>query len=456
MFVGLDNMLKISQIPQNIEDWVKRCMTFSNPRYYQMKKMGYSTNDISPTIKLYIQDKKGIIHVPRGFATIFLNSLNKAKIKYELFDMQLELEEVDYGSKIQLRDYQEEAVKRLLYFKQGGVVAGCGAGKTIILLQAISQTKQPALWITHTKELAYQAIERAEQTLSITKGDIGIIGDGKFEIGRKLTVSLVQTLMNIDIQAITDKFGCIVVDEAHRMAARSFYVPVNQFPAKYRFWVSATPERSDGLTQVVTSVGGPIIYRVGRESVPTIIPKLKIVMTEFYSHDDNYQALLTDVVSDEERNQLICETIVREMKKGDYLLVLSDRLEHLKILKERLKRMMPYKKIKILTGQLTKKEREQTMLEVKNKEVDILLATQLAREGLDLPFLNKLFLVCPKKAEGAIQQEVGRIMRPYEGKGEAVVYDFVDIRHGLFEYQAKKRLEAYRKIGIEVEKCELI
>lgn len=68
--------------------------------------------------------------------------------------------------------------------------------------------------------------------------------------------------------------------------------------------------------------------------------------------------------------------------------------------------------------QVSKKDREEIIHRANNKEIDILLATQLAREGLDMPHLTVGHMVMPKRGDtgknkdgGAVEQEIGRIMR---------------------------------------------
>ncbi|MGX1402358.1 superfamily II DNA or RNA helicase [Bradyrhizobium japonicum] len=135
---------------------------------------------------------------------------------------------------------------------------------------------------------------------------------------------------------------------------------------------------------------------------------------------------------------------------GNYSLVLSDRVEHLNILKPMLENVLPGIRIEVLTGNLPKKKRKQLMEEARNKQIDILLATQLAREGLDIPHLNRLFLTYPKKSPSSVQQEVGRIMRPSEGKENAVVFDFID-DNGILYSQFRKRRAVYKEIGMKEE-----
>lgn len=358
------------------------------------------------------------------------------------------LPKVDFNSRIQPRDYQEKAIRKLISWRQGGVVAPCGAGKTMVMLEAMARIGQPSLWVTHTKELAEQVIDRACEVFDITKEEIGFIGDGRFTVGNRLTVALIQTLSKADLEQITHKFGAVFIDEAHHMAAKSFFHPIGQFPALYRIWVSATPEREDGLTDMVFAAGGPIVHTIEQKDVPTIIPDLRVIKTEYQSTKDEYVHIIADLINNRKRNQLIVDTIAQQVE-GNYSLVLSDRVEHLKILKDLLEDSLVDKTVAILTGSMKKKERASVMERVQNKQIDILLATQLAREGLDIKHLNRLYLVTPKKAAGAIIQEVGRIMRPVEGKTDAIVYDFYDEGHGILKNQFWKRWKIYRDLGME-------
>ncbi len=114
-----------------------------------------------------------------------------------------------------------------------------------------------------------------------------------------------------------------------------------------------------------------------------------------------------------------------------------------------IKEKLPGIVAEVLTAKKKTKERERIMDAAKAQQVDILLATQLAREGLDLPHLNRLFLCTPKRAAGAVQQEVGRIMRPAPDKQDAVVYDFWDRGSPFLKAQFWRRRDVYRQLGMD-------
>ncbi len=445
----IDNAIRfnVRDVPESLLDTILLDLTVPNLDKIKAIKAGRWAGDMPDNFFLY-EIANGAVTIPRGYGSRLIGILKQHKVQFTIEDKRLTLPVVEFGSKIKLYDYQAPAVEKLVRFRQGGVSAPCGSGKTMIGLEAIARVGQPALWVTHTKELLEQAVERAGQALDITPEEIGIIGSGKFTVGSRLTVALVQTLAKRDLSGVVNRFGTVFIDEAHHLAANRFYTTVNQFPALYRMWASATPNRDDGKTPFIEAGGGPVLYSIQRGETSTLRPRVIWISTPFsgrYDSDD-YQKLLGDITKNAERNNLIVETIAGQWQ-GNYSLVLSERVAHLELLLEMLKRRLPAARIEVLTGKMPKKERTEIMTRVQAREVDILLATQLAREGLDIIHLNRIFLTMPKRAENALTQEVGRVLRPAPGKSDAVVFDFEDTNVGILKAQKYKRHQVYRKIG---------
>ncbi len=438
-----------AELPGFLMQKIKEDMTLPNPAFVNAERLGFWTGGMDREIMLYRYSGDNLI-LPRGYGPELVKLPRERGIPFKLEDRRLTLPPVNFNSRIKLRDYQEPAVKALVKMRQGGIAAPCGSGKTEMLLEAMARIGQPSLWICHTYELLNQTLERACIAFDMEPGAIGIIADGKVTVGKKLTLALIQTLHKADLEELTGRFGAISIDEAHHLAAQTFFETVNSFPALYRLWASATPERQDGLTGMVFAAGGPIVYDIGNEDLPTITPKLVVVETDYNGHDENYTRLVTDVISNERRNRLIVSTLAKEAQ-GNYSLVLSDRIAHLHTLEGMIKEKLPGLTVEVLTAKKSAKERERIMEAAKAGQVDILLATQLAREGLDFPHLNRLFLCTPKRAAGAVQQEVGRIMRPAPDKQDAVVYDFWDSCSPFLKAQFWRRRDVYRKLGMDVD-----
>lgn len=107
--------------------------------------------------------------------------------------------------------------------------------------------------------------------------------------------------------------------------------------------------------------------------------------------------------------------------------------------------------------QVTPTKRKEIMAACDRKEIQILFATQLAREGLDMPHLVSGFMAMPKRGDdggksngGSVEQEIGRIQRkdPANPEKKAVWYDFVDYNVGVFKQQYQSRRSVYRRLGI--------
>ena len=123
----------------------------------------------------------------------------------------------------------------------------------------------------------------------------------------------------------------------------------------------------------------------------------------------------------------------------------------------------PGLKVLQYNARLPKKQKEQLMRDIKNKKYNVIIATNIAREGLDIPHLDRLFLVTPKKGDAdgktpdgtGVEQEVGRIMRTAEGKTDAIVFDFVDKKIDMFQRQWYTRRKTYERIRLKFEKVDV-
>src|SRR5699024_10466880 len=93
--------------------------------------------------------------------------------------------------------------------------------------------------------------------------------------------------------------------------------------------------------------------------------------------------------------------------------------------------------------------------------IDILFATQLAREGLDMPHLTVGPMVMPKRGDtgknkdgGAVEQEIGGIMRRDANNEtkQAVSFDYVDDKVGALQSQYYSRRKVYNRVGIKLKR----
>jgi len=408
---------------------LEKALTLPNPAYAEAKKYERYLKKIPETLKYYEERKAGIA-VPRGFTCEAIRLTGDTKIE----DLRRSLPEIEFTFKGSLRPYQERAVKDASRRDFGVLESPTGSGKTTMALWLVAARKQPVLIVVHNKELLYQWRDRIAQFLG---EEAGLIGDGHYEI-RNITVAIVNSAKK-HLEELPERFGHLIIDECHRCPSKTFTSVVAAFDCKYMLGLSATPYRRDGLGKVINFYLGPTVHTVDKreleDSGSVLKPEIRQVETDFfYDYQDDYQAMLTTLVEDEDRNQLIASETLKALDRGT-VLVVSDRVSHC----EELERLLGSVSPALLTGQTPKAERTKIVEEVQQGQVKVLIATiQLIGEGFDCSGLTTLVLATPIRAQARVVQTVGRILRPAEGK-QPLVIDIVDGQVGVLRASARHR-----------------
>ena len=161
-----------------------------------------------------------------------------------------------------------------------------------------------------------------------------------------------------------------------------------------------------------------------------------------------YSKLISWISGVYERNIQIAHKLIEN--KEHYNLVLSDRLDQLRDIIESMPDYLKDDCVMIdgsMTSKKGKAQREQAIEDMRNGKKHFLFASyRLAKEGLDIPRLDRLHLATPQKDYAIIVQSVGRIARTFDGKDTPICYDYVD-NVGIFERMYKQRCTNYKKCG---------
>lgn len=456
MKIIVDNVIKILEADEKILEFCKKELEIENPQFEQNKRLGFPVYNIPRKLIWWERKGKELI-VPFGcFQKIW--QLHPRKDDFEIKIKKSE--PLKYKSNIKLYDYQEKACKSILDTKNGILVMCAGSGKTQTALEAVARLGLKTLWVTHTMDLLNQSYDRAKSNLEDV--DLGKIASGKIEIGEHITFATVQTLAKSNLMELKDEWDVIIGDEIHRMCgtpaqAGMFFKVFNSLSARYKIGLTATNYRNIKGTEKAMYIGiGDVFCEIPKEAVADRVVKatIKKVKTKYEINENcqktdgtiDYSKLTSDLATNEERNKIILDLLKKE--KGNYILVLGDRLTQLEYLQEQL----GYG-VKIDGTMVSKKNkalREQYIQDMRDGKENVLFASYgLAKEGLDITRLNRLILASPHRDKATIIQSVGRIERKFENKNMPIVYDVVD--NTIFhENMWKDRKRIYKKNGNNV------
>jgi len=424
-------------------------LVFINPEYEFRQSRGEWLGSVPPQIHCLYEQRRNYF-MPRGFLYQLLDLCQSFGLNYRLIDRQRELEPVEFQFHGVLKDYQELAYEEMTTRDHGTLVGGAKSGKTVIALYLISQRQQPTMIVVPNVALLGHWKEKLVRFLKVLPEEVGIIGDGKFEVGPRVSVAHVSALYR-RVREVRDKVGHLVVDECHRTPSRTFTQVVSNFDCRFLLGLSSTSQRRDRLSRLIYYYVGDILHQIDARKATEIraIFQADVVVrqTDFeypYESSEDYPAMLTALARDQERNRLIADDVSHEITEGAGapLLVLTQDESQDDTLKEMLDKegVSSVSLDPVLIGKGEKGLDQQ----LQSKNIQVVLANrQIFQEMISETRFEALFLTTPFNFKGKIIDWFQGMLRRNNGQQLIKLYDYVDSKVSILDNFFRMRSYAY-------------
>lgn len=475
--VELSSVAILKNYTQKERDIIVEKLTQINPAHQNAIKYGKWEHTRIPKYISYYTEYGDKLIVPRGFEIPFEYAVD--------YDDRLEVE-VEYPKfKVKLWDTQREAVKAYLDTlkdkqEKGVIVLPTGKGKSLLGIYLAKHLRQKCLIIVQKDDLIDGWKKDINLALGLRPRQIGLIKARTFRIGEQFTLATIQTLSKLPdnvIGELVKTFGMVILDEEHRSAAKSYNM-INEFHAKFRLGLTATPFRNDGLEDVLYYYFGKIAYEykeqeddediisAGNVLIKTIPiynvtykperrfylykekkeiteSELKEYLPAFYKSASIDVAIKQNlfgkikqlplkaierrkvVIYNDSFLRILIRYIVKEYNYRKSCIVFCHEVNQCELIFDLLlQEGVPVEDMQLFHGK-SKSTKEEIKSRAESKEVLITIATfSIATEGTNVKAWERGFLAGSIANEKDLIQCIGRLRRRKENKEEIIIYDF--------------------------------
>jgi superfamily II DNA or RNA helicase len=370
----------------------------------------------------------------------------------------------------ELRAYQTDIIGEYGHQVAAGLrriilVAPTGAGKTVIaaaIIKGTRATRSRVLVISHRREITTQTSRK------LYDNDIphGIIQAGfPSRSLEEIQLASIQTLWRRAIRTnamALPPADLLIIDECHHCPAETYRRIIDAYPDAVVLGLTATPCRGDGrglggifqtiieCPQVAQLIKGG--YLVKTRVYAPVNPDLKGVRVQAGDYVESQLAdrmdqtnLVGDVVTHwhkySERRKTVCfaVNVAHSIHLRDEFIRSGVRAEH-------------------IDGSTPKAERDASLARLASGEIELVTNCMVLTEGWDMPEVGCCILARPTRKMGLYRQMVGRVLRPAEGKADAIILDHSGavFQHGFAEDPVEWTLapDGRAESRVHAKRCE--
>ncbi len=382
------------------------------------------------------------------------------RLDVDVDDRVLDTDAVSLSTGYELRDYQQDALDAWLEHTRRGVLElPTGSGKTVIAIAAMAAVSTPTLVVVPTIDLLEQWQRELETEFETP---IGRLGGGEQRVER-VTVSTYDSAY-LRADDLGDKFGLVVFDEVHHLGAEGYQEIARFIAAPDRLGLTATFERPDGAHEAIRELVGPRVYDIavddlaGDHLAPYEIRRIEVELTpaeradyddaqgtfveyvrqsnlSFSSGSDYLQLVKRSGNDPAAREALLAKQRAREImmnaeNKRHHLARILDRHRGERIIVFTAHTDLVYRistefLLPAITNETGANERREILSRFREGTYSRVVAANVLDEGVDVPDASVGVVLSGSGSEREFTQRLGRILRPKNDGGRAVLYELV-------------------------------
>ena len=383
-----------------------------------------------------------------------------------------------------LREYQQELIDKITTASAGGkrrilVQLPCGAGKTVCFAKIIAHATAnliQSLVLVHRRELLFQTLDKLKN-YGVESGVI-LVGE-PHDPTLYSQVASIQTLYSRSVRRFEipmPEAKLVIVDEcAHLASSKTWQRLVASYPEAYIIGFTATPvHRGVGLGHFFDDlIVGPSVQELidlgylvkPRYYVPSIpdLKGIKISQGDYAQGELETRMNIPKLIGDIAENW---SRVCRDRKT----LIFCSGVKHSIHVRETFRGLGI--KADHVDGTTIKTERDEIVKNFTYGDIQVLSSVGVFTEGVDIPAASALILARPTKSLMLYLQVTGRVLRPFDGKQDAIIMDHSGAvyEHGLIEQDREWTLlkekeketktttqkQKVEKVGITCEVCKYL
>lgn len=349
------------------------------------------------------------------------------------------------SAQIRLRDYQTDAIQSVWDAHRGGmqrpaVVLPTGAGKTVIF-SAMAQEWAAgphgtgrSMVLVHRDELADQALAKLRNAAPHLR--VGKVKAQDNDVDADVVVASVQTLARPSRRKVLElsqhrdpgPLGLIITDECHHAAARSYQDVYDSFPHARHVGFTATLERGDGVG--LGSVWDDVVYS---RSILWMIKQGHLVQPRGFNEDlrgldlgtvkrsrGDFQANdLGEAMEDAGLSDAL-PPLWKEHAGGRPTIVFTPTVATAESVAASFS-LVHGVPAAVVSGATPREERRKAYEDFRLGRIKVLVNCMVLTEGFDAPWASCVIIARPTQSRPLYVQMVGRVLRPWGDKSDAIV-----------------------------------